>query len=217
MHHSSKTIAKTWLTGLLLALGMPAMAADVAYTLDPAHTQTQFSWTHLGYSHPAGGFDDISGVLQWDAADIAKCSVSVSISVDSIHTHVPALDQELRSAKFFDAGKFPKITFASTRVERIDARRFKVTGHLTVHGVTKPVVLDVVLNQTGIYPYLNVPALGFDASTRFKRSDFGMGEGVPMVSDEIVVQISSEALEAEGFAKAMKAMSEQSPAPEPKK
>jgi polyisoprenoid-binding protein YceI len=197
---------------LLLAFASPVSAAEVAYTLDPAHTETQFSWAHLGYSHPGAGFDDISGSLRWNTDDMSKSSVTVSIAVDSIHTHVPALDQELRSAKFFDTGKYPKIMFASTRVERSRyANRFKVTGDLTVHGVTRPVVLDVTLNQTGVYPMLNVPAMGFAATTSFKRSDFGVGFGVPMVGDEIRVQISTEALEAEGFAKAMKALSEQTP------
>jgi polyisoprenoid-binding protein YceI len=198
-----------WLTCLVLAFGTPALAAEVAYTLDPAHTETQFHWTHLGYSHPGAGFDDISGTLHWNADDITKSSVTVSISVDSLHTHVPALDKELRSEKFFNAGKFPKITFTSYKVERTeDPRRFTVTGALTVHGVTRPVELDVTLNQTGMYPYLNVPAMGFDATTSFNRSDFGVAEGVPMVSDRIDVHISTEGMEAVSFAKAMKAIQE---------
>jgi polyisoprenoid-binding protein YceI len=185
------------------------LAAEVAYTLDPAHTETQFHWTHMGYSHPGAGFDDISGTLHWNAADITKSSVTVSISVDSIHTHVPALDEKLRSKEFFDAEKFPKITFVSSKVEATeDPHRFTVTGKLTVHGVSQTVDMDVTLNQSGVYPYLNVPAAGFDATTSFKRSDFGLGEGVPLVSDRIDVHISTEALEAVGFAKAMKVMQE---------
>lgn len=207
---------KSWvalLAGMLVVSAPAAKSRNGTYTLDPAHTQTQFSWTHLGYSHPAGGFDDIKGKLVWNASDVSKSSVTVSIAVDSIHTHVPDLDRELRSSKFFDSARFPTIEFASTLVEPTDdPKRFKVIGFLTVHGVARPIELDVTFNQSGVYPMLNVPALGFDASTSFKRSDFGMGEGVPMVSDEIRVEISTEALEAKGFARAMKALKRSAPA-----
>jgi polyisoprenoid-binding protein YceI len=206
MNYRHKSFAPL-LAGLMLMAGTSASARNVSYTLDPAHTQTQFSWAHLGFSHPAGGFDDIKGTLSWNASDLSKSSVTVTIAVDSIHTHVPALDQELRSSKFFDSARFPTIEFASTLAEPTDdPKRFKVIGFLTVHGIARPVTLDVSLNQTGRYPMLNVPAVGFDASTSFKRSAFGISEGVPMVGDEILVQISTEALEAKGYAKAMKAL-----------
>lgn len=193
---------------LLALASSPAHAADVTYTLDPNHTQIQFNWSHLGFSHPGAGFDTISGTLMWDAADVTKSSVHVTIPVASIHTHVPALDKILLSDKYFDAEKFPEITFASTKVERTGTiGHFRVTGNLTVHGVTQPVVLEVTLNRSGLYPMLNVPALGFDASTILKRSAFGMSEGIPFVGDEIRVRITSEALEAKGYARAMQALS----------
>jgi len=195
-----------WFAGLLL-LAQPVLAAEVAYTLEPGHTETRFNWTHLGFSHPGAGFDDITGSLRWNAADLRKSSVTVDIAVASIHTHVPLLDKILLSHKYFDAVRYPKITFVSTRVESTrQANHFRVVGNLTVHGITKPVVLDVTRNQTGSYPMFNIPAMGFDASTHFKRSDFGLGEGVPYVSDEIRVRITTEALEAESLAKAKPAM-----------
>jgi len=124
-----------------------------------------------------------------------------------VHSHVALLDDKLRSAEFFDAARFPAITFVSTRVERGEtADRFRVTGDLTAHGVTRPVVLEVKLNRAETYPMLNVPALGFDARACLQRSDFGLGEGVPMVGDEIEVRITAEAMEAKGYAKAMKRM-----------
>src|SRR3954453_18672867 len=99
----------------LLATGL-ATAAPVAYTLDPAHTQIQFSWNHLQYSNPEAGFDEIAGTLMWDAENIPRSAVDVSVSIGSIHSHVAALDEELKSAKFLDAQHFPKARFVSTRI-----------------------------------------------------------------------------------------------------
>lgn len=188
-----------------------ALAAPVAYTLDPAHTQVQFSWNHLQYSNPEAGFDEVAGTLMWDADDITHSSVDVTMAVDSVHSHVPALDQKLKSAEFLDAGRYPKARFVSTRVERLDdAGHLRINGKLTVHGVTRPISLDAHLNRVGTYPMLEVPAAGFSASTVIKRSEFGVGEGIPYVGDELEVRITAEALEAVGYAKAMKAMAQAS-------
>ena len=186
-----------------------AVATPVAYTLDPAHTQVQFSWNHLQYSNPEAGFDKIAGTLMWDKDDITKSSVDVTIAVDSVHSHVPALDEELKSAKFLDSSRFADARFVSTRVQRLDKHgHLRIGGNLTVHGVTRPVILDAHLNHVGIYPMLEVPAVGFSATTTIKRADFGVGEGIPYVGDALTVRITTEALEAEGFAKAMKAFQE---------
>lgn len=182
-------------------------AAPVAYTLDPAHSQVLFSWNHLQYSNPEAGFDDISGTLMWDAENISNSSVDVTMAVDSVHSHVAPLDRKLKSAEFLDAERFPKATFVSTRVERLDdAGHLRITGNLTVHGVTRAVHLDAHVNRIGSYPMLEVPAAGFSASTVIKRSEFGVGGGIPYVGDELQVRITAEALEATGFAKAMRAI-----------
>ena len=96
----------------------------------------------------------------------------------------------------FNAAKYPNITFKSTKVETKDKKHFKITGDLTVKGVTKPVVLDAVLNKQGEHPMLKVPAIGFNATTSFNRSDFGIGSYVPMVGDKITVNITTEAAAA---------------------
>lgn len=184
-------------------------AAPVAYTLDPNHTQLQFSWNHLQYSNPEAGFDNITGTLMWDADDITKSSVDVTIAVDSLHSHIAVLDAKLKSAEFLDAQRYPTIRFVSTGVKRLDDNgNLQISGNLTVHGSTKPVSLDAHLNRVGVYPMLEVPAAGFSASALIKRSEFGVGEGIPFVSDELKVRITAEALEAVGFAKAMKAIAE---------
>jgi polyisoprenoid-binding protein YceI len=192
----------------LLAASTCAVAAPVAYTLDPAHTQVQFSWNHLQYSNHEAGFDDVSGTLLWDADDIANSSVDVTIAVDSVHSHVVLLDQKLKSAQFLDAARYPQVRFVSTRVEPLGdaAGHLRISGNLTVHGVTRASTLDAHLNRVGKYPMLDVPAAGFSAHTVIKRSEFGVAEGIPYVGDELTVRISAEALEAAGFAKAMRAM-----------
>ena len=192
-----------------LLTAAPALAAPVAYTLDPAHTEVRFHWNHLQYSNPGAGFDEVKGTLLWDDADISRSSVRVTMAVNSVHTHVVALDEKLKSAEFLDAQRFPEATFASTRVERLDDRgHLRIAGNLTIHGVTRPVLLDAHLNHVGVYPMLNVPAAGFDATTVIKRSEFGVGAGIPYVGDELRVHITTEALEAAGYAKAMKALAE---------
>jgi polyisoprenoid-binding protein YceI len=195
-------------------------AAPVAYTLDPAHTQMQFSWNHLQYSNPQAGFDDVAGTLMWDADDITKSWVEVTISVESMHSHVALLDEKLKSAEFLDTTRYPKIRFVSTRVERLDkAGHLRISGNLSVHGITRPVSLDAHLNRVGVYPMLEVPAAGFSASATIKRAEFGVGAGIPYVGDELKVRITTEALEAAGFAKAMQAIAanEQANQSSPKK
>jgi polyisoprenoid-binding protein YceI len=181
----------------LLALGfasVSAYAAPVAYTIDSTHTQTIFSWNHLGFSNPTANFDKIEGVINYDAEDITKSSVEVTIATDSINSHVAKFDDHLKSDDFFDVSKFPTATFKSTKVEKGAGETFKVTGDLTIHGVTKSVTIDAKLNGAGEHPMRKSPAIGFDGSVTIKRSDFGLGKNVPYVSDDVKIQITTEAI-----------------------
>ncbi|HEX2596306.1 MAG TPA: YceI family protein [Luteimonas sp.] len=178
---------------LLLVAGT-AVAAPVRYDLDPNHTRIDFSWTHFGFSHPMGRFDRFDGDFRFDPADPTKSSVTVTIPVSSIDTGVAKLDAHLQTADFFDVANYPTATFKSTRVERAGEHGLKVTGDLTLHGVTRPVVLDVVINKIGPHPMAGRAAAGFDATTTIKRSDFGISNYVPNVSDEIRLSISTEAM-----------------------
>ena len=180
-------------TALLLAAGS-ATAAPVRYDLDPNHTRIDFSWTHFGFSHPMGRFDRFDGDFRFDPADPTKSSVTVAIPIESIDTGVAKLDAHLKTDEFFDVAKYPTATFKSTRVERSGEHGLKVTGDLTLHGVTKPVVLDVTVNKVGRHPMAGRDAAGFDASATIKRSDFGISNYVPNVSDEITLSISTEAI-----------------------
>lgn len=178
----------------LLFVAGAAFAAPVRYNLDPNHTRIDFSWTHFGFSHPMGRFDKFESDFQFDPADPTRSSVSVTIPVSSIDTGVAKLDEHLQTADFFDVAKYPTATFKSTRVERAGAHGLKVTGDLTLHGVTRPVVLDVVVNKIGPHPMAGRAAAGFDATATIKRSDFGISGYVPNVSDEIKLSISTEAM-----------------------
>ena len=188
---------KTLSLGLAVALASSVtLAAPVDYKIDPTHTATVFSWNHLGFSTPSANFTDIQGVIKVDNAKPANSSVEVTIPLSSVNTNVPALDKEFQEEAWFNAAKYPNITFKSTKVETKDKKHFKITGDLTVKGVTKPVVLDAVLNKQGEHPMLKVPAIGFNATTSFNRSDFGIGSYVPMVGDKITVNITTEAAAA---------------------
>ncbi len=182
----------------LLAAGT-AQAAPVTYTLDPGHTMVSFSWNHFGFSNPTANLGQVDGTLVYDEAAPAKSSVNVTLPLTALDTHVPALDEHLKKPDFLDADKYPTITFKSTAVAPAGKGKLKVTGDLTVHGVTKPVVLDVTVNKVGEHPMLKAPTAGFDASTTIKRSDFGVGAYVPNVSDELKVHITTEAIEAAAY------------------
>lgn len=178
------------LASLLTAAALPVAAAPQKYDIDTSHTQVIFSWNHFGFSKPSASLEKISGDFQFDPADITKSSISVTLPLDGIHTGVPKLDEHLKSADFFDAAKYPDITFKSTKVEKSGANGLKIVGDLTIHGVTKPVTLNAKINKIGENPMMKKASAGFDATTTIKRSQFGVDKYVPNVSDEIPVRIT---------------------------
>ena len=177
----------------LLSVAASVQAAPVTYKLDPNHTNVIFTWNHLGFSNPSGYAALGEGTLVFDEKDPAKSSIEVTLPITGFDTHVSKLNDEFQSAEFFDAGKFPTATFKSTSVTSIGGGNFKVTGDLTVHGVTKPLVLTAHLNKVGVHPMAKVQAIAFDATGTLNRSDFGVKAYVPYVSDEIKLQITTEA------------------------
>ena len=183
------------LATLIAAASFSAQAAD-KYDIDPTHTQVQFTYNHLGFSNITGRFDEVGGEFLFDAADPTKSSVSITIPVSSISTGVDKLDEHLLKADFFDATQFPTATFKSTAVTAAGEGKLAVAGDLTIHGVTRPVVLDVTINGIGEHPMRKLPAAGFDASAKIKRSDFGVGAYVPAVGDEVTLRITVEATKA---------------------
>jgi polyisoprenoid-binding protein YceI len=184
---------RTAVLALALATSFGAAAAPVSYQLDPNHTVVLASWSHFGYSHPSANFGQASGTLVYDADDVSKSNVEVTLPLSGLDTFVPKLDEHLKSADFFDAAKYPTITFKSNMVHDMGGGKLMIMGDLTVHGVTKPVTLDATLNNAGPHPMTKAPTVGFDATTTIKRSEFGVGGYVPMVGDEIAIRITTEA------------------------
>lgn len=194
MHNLSQILNRTAIATVLGFSAVMSHAAPETFQIQPTHTATIFTWDHFGFSKPSGNFSNITGEIVVNEASPEKSMVKVNIPVASINTNVKALDEELQKETWFDAAKYPIITFKSSKVETKDAKNFKITGDLTIKGVTKPVVLDAVLNKKGLQPYAQKQAVGFNATTRIKRSDFGMGQFAPAISDEIQVNITTEAL-----------------------
>lgn len=184
---------KTLLTAALLAFAGAAFAAPVKYTIDPTHTDVLATWNHLGFSNPSAHFGNVEGTLVYDADNVAASSVEVTLPLSGLNAFSQKFNEHLASADFFEVAKFPAATFKSTKVEAAGENKLKVTGDLTIKGITKPVVLDVTLNKTGQHPMMKVPAVGFDATATLKRSDFGLGYAVPAVSDEVSLRITVEA------------------------
>jgi polyisoprenoid-binding protein YceI len=201
-------IRRIALATLLAIASIPLQATT--YTLEPDYTQGVFRWNHLGFSSPAAQFAQGEGTLEFDQADPTKSSVNVTIPLGTLRTGVPALDEHFASKDFFETSKFPTATFQSTKVERgTAADHLKVTGELSLHGVTKPVVLNVTVVKIGVNPRTSLPTVGFDAMATLNRADFGLGKYVPQVSDEIRIQITSQAVEAKAYAQYLKAEAEE--------
>ncbi len=173
-----------------------AQAETKAYTIDPTHTQVYASYLHAGFSNIAIRFNTVEGEFQFDAAKPANSSLNVKVPISSIDTGVAALDTHLIAADFFDAAQFPDATFKSTKVTASGENKLTLLGDLTIHGVTKPVSFEVTINGIAPHPMKKVPSAGFDAVTKIKRSDFGVGRYVPMVGDEVTLRITMEASEA---------------------
>jgi polyisoprenoid-binding protein YceI len=169
-----------------------AFAAPVSYKIDPNHTNVLASWDHFGFSRPSANFGQADGTIVYDADNIGQSSVKVTLPLTGLNAFVADFDAHLRSKDFFEADKYPDANFVSTKVEAAGSNKLRVIGDLTMHGVTKPVVLDVTLNKSGAGRD-GQPRIGFDATTTIKRSDFGLGLFAPKVSDEVNIRITTEA------------------------
>ncbi len=156
------------------------------FNFDPVHSHVAFSVRHLMISKVNGYFKVWSGTLLVDEANHSASSVEVEIEAASIDTREPQRDDHLRSPDFLDVANYPKITFKSTRVEKIDDERFKVTGDFTVHGVAKPVVLDVEYLGRTKDPW-GGERIGFSAKTSINRKDWGLNFNIPLEGGGVVV------------------------------
>ncbi|MDP5086421.1 MAG: YceI family protein [Yoonia sp.] len=178
-------------------LTTPAFATSETYVLDASHSQIVFSYDHLGYSTTYGMFSGFEGEIAFNQVDPAASSVNVSFPVRSMLTGWEGRFEHFMSADFFDAADDEMVTFVSTGIEVTGENTALITGDLTLNGITKAVVLDATLNQTGNHPMAEKPWAGFDATTTLLRSDFEVGAFAPFISDEVNVMISIEAMKAD--------------------
>jgi polyisoprenoid-binding protein YceI len=184
------------LTAALFAA--PAGALASTWQIDPAHTSAQFAVRHLMVSTVRGQMGKVGGTVTLDANDLTHASVEATIDVSGIDTREPKRDDHLRSPDFLDAAKYPTITFKSTKVEKVADDHYRVSGDLTLRGVTKPVVLDVTGSPKPLHDPMGNVKLGGAATTRINRRDFGVswsksldGGGV-VVGDEVDITIDVE-------------------------
>lgn len=151
----------------------PTASTISQWRVDPSHTRVEFAVKHLMITTVRGHFADVDGTVREDSNDFTKSSIEVSMKVASIDTSEPKRNEHLRSADFFDAENFPSLSFRSTRVTARSGDKFQVTGDLTIHGVTKSVVLDVTEEGRGNDPWGGTRS-GFSATTKIDRRDFGL-------------------------------------------
>jgi len=182
------------ITGFLALAAPMALAQYSTWTSDPAHSEVDFSIRHGGVSNVHGRFGNVVATLVYNATDVTKSTVTATIDVDTVDTGVSPRDSDLKTASFFEVSKFPTATFTSTSVVK-NGNKLTVSGNFTLHGVTKPIVLDVDGPSTPAENGMDHKThSGFTATTTLSRTAFGIGTNVPpaLVGDEVKLTIEVE-------------------------
>lgn len=178
---------------VLSMIAVSAFAAPETFSIDATHTAPRFEYSHFGYSSQVHRFDTTSGKIMLDRA--AKTgSVDVTIDAKSVNTGFATFNEHIQGEDFFNTAAHPAITFKSTRVKFKGDKPVAVEGNLTIKGVTRPVTLKVTSFHAMPHPIKKVDAIGANAVTKIKRSEFNMGKHAPFVSDEVTLSIAVEAL-----------------------
>ena len=185
----------------VIAFSASAFAQAKTWQIDPNHSAAQFSVRHMGISTVRGAFTKVSGTATYDPAEPTKTMIEATIDANSVDTRVERRDNDLRSPNFFDVAKYPTLTFKSKRVEVAGAGKLKITGDLTIHGVTKEVVLDVDGPSAPVQDPKGNSHMGASASTKVNRKDFGVNGASAMVGDDVPITIDVELLSAAAPAK----------------
>lgn len=188
-----------WHFMLLLPISFPAFCAE-KLILDDQHSYVLWQVKHLGFSTQSGKWY-VKGTLVLDKEKPENSKVEATVKIADMITGIPELDKHLKAKLFFDVQRFPTATFVSNKVEVLSDNSAKVYGTLTLHGVTKPVILDVTLNKVGKNPINEKMTAGFSATTTLKRSDFGINAFIPKVGDEVKITIEAEAYKADEASK----------------
>lgn len=169
----------------------PAQVKPGHYVVEPNHTRVRFAVSHLEFTVYSGDFTGVKGTLDLTPAAVSTSRLTISIPTASVSTTNPTLDGELRGADWLDAAKDPAIAFVSTAIELTAPGRARISGDLTLHGVTRPVTLDAKFNAAGVNPLDRRYTAGFDATAHIRRSDFGVSKYVPLVGDDVEITISA--------------------------
>lgn len=159
---------------------------ETRWAIDPAHSAAEFAVKHMMFSTVKGRFSDITGTISVVDADLSRTSVQVTIGAASINTHDEKRDAHLRSAEFLDVEQFPTLMFISTRVEAVGGDRYRVTGDLTIHGVTREVTFDTTLNGEGVNPW-GQAVRGYSAEATVNRKDFDLNWNVALEAGGVLV------------------------------
>jgi polyisoprenoid-binding protein YceI len=199
--HTARFLALAGLfgAGLLAFPNIDAQAEPRTYQFDEGHTQIRISWNHVGLSEQSALFRDYSGTVTFDREDVSNSSVDVTIDPASVDTGIADFDDHLKSSDFFSVQDHPEATFKTTDVVRTGRNTGRMTGDLTIKGITRPVTLDIELNYAGEHPlgafidkYKGRQAAGFKATGRILRSEFDLGRNAPLVSDWVDIEINTE-------------------------
>ena len=174
-----------------LSMGFTTANAVDSYEIDTVHTAAIFKIKHLGISNTIGRFNEISGTIAWDAANLAAAKIDVTIQAGSVDTHSEKRDAHLASPDFFDAKQFKTLKFTSSSFTKIDDSSYKVAGDFTMHGVTKPLTITAVKVGEGKDPWGGY-RIGFESTFTIKRSEFGMTKMLDGISDDVIVTFSTE-------------------------
>jgi polyisoprenoid-binding protein YceI len=192
-------LKRTALLGSLAYFALsPAVMADDKWAIDPAHSDAHFSVKHLMISNVQGDFGHISGTANFDGEHFGKASVEATIPIADINTREPKRDEHLKSPEFFDVQKYPSMTFKSKKITSAPGGDFKMVGDLTLHGVTKEVVLTGKLSGKPIKDPFGKIRIGAEASTKINRKDFGISfqqaldNGGAMIGDDVAVTLDVE-------------------------
>jgi len=180
----------------LLATGLvaPASAAPVTYVIDPTHTYPRFSYSHFGLSTQLSRFNQTTGTVVLDKA-ARTAAVDIVIDMTSVDTGYATFNEHIQAEDFLDTARYPTATFKSTKVTFEGDRPVSIDGDLTIKGITKPVTLKVTRFVNMVHPMQKKDAIGADASTVIRRSDFNAGQYVPLVGDEVTISIALEAIQ----------------------
>lgn len=170
----------------------PVQVQSGSYVLDPAHGKITWSVDHMGFSTYVGQFTVVAATLDLNVRNPAASKLDASVKTDSVGTFHDGLNKHLKTADFLDTSKFPTAQFRATAIRLVDRDSAKISGNLTLRGVTRPIVIDADFNQAGINPVDKQYSLGFDGEAKIKRSDFGINYGLPMLGDEVTLHLEAE-------------------------